>query len=289
MQLDILTMATSDYLPVADRLRTSAERFGYTVHVRNVDHVHRSISPKGEPGSMNYKARLILDFLETENRPVIWMDCDVTVVEEIALWGSFRSEGFDFGIYNWLADADNAAYMPVSVRQGGGKVARSNRFFRFSHEIAYTSRTQLICSGAVQFWANTPASVALLQSWGDLALRFPRCQDDQLLDCAHNAQGGGIKLMSLPKSYLRIGFWPMERPVIDHPQLPTGGGDWDDLAKLMQKPRFDSKELVPRPTSRKIVDGEVFDIVDGDIKRFGIDSIERIAAPYTFHIRPEQL
>jgi hypothetical protein len=135
--------------------------------------------------------------------------------------------GTEFAIYNWLADEHTDAYVAVELRGPDGQSVKPvDRFYRFSHSIDVYAPTQLICSGASQFYANTDRSRALLRTWAKVIDEHPGVADDQCLDWAFNfriSEAQRPKSLWFDKAYARYLFWIFSRPVIDHPQFPAPG------------------------------------------------------------------
>ena len=259
----IITAATRSHDEIAQRLRSSAALHKLDVEVCSIDRIHRSVSPKGCAQNLNFKAQFILQSIVERNCPVLWLDADVVVKCDLDLFNGMLSEGFELAIYNWLADDANAALKPIEYLDFMGNKRASDRYFMHSHEIRYKSSNQLLCSGAVQLWSNSPRSVALLKEWASLVVKHPTCQDDHLLDAAFNYSKKPPKLFSLPKQYCRYAFWPHVEPIIDHPDFPYSGRDWSDTNRELGKERFRLHEAVLRPPSRFVPDGMVWDRVSG--------------------------
>jgi hypothetical protein len=123
----------------------------------------------------------------------------------------------------------------------------SDRFYRFSHSIDSWSDTQLLCSGAVQWWNRTAPARQLLEQWQGVIERSPRSADDKSLDYAFNnfPAGAALRAAWLPKSYARIGWWIYERPVIDHPEIPAPASGFVQLDELNGKRRIYTQALRP--------------------------------------------
>src|SRR5262249_41169036 len=112
------------------------------------------------------------------------------------------------------------AYMPVRAVLNGIPV--TNRFYQFSHSIDMLDPTQLLVSGAAQYY--TPDARPILQGWLDTISRFPQVADDESLDYTYN--------FAIPKNLVRASWWTEDycrypwwihvRPIIDHPQFPEG-------------------------------------------------------------------
>jgi hypothetical protein len=148
-------------------------------------------------------------------------------------------EGIDFSVYNWLADRDNDAWRPAA-----GQPVGAPRYWRFFFHMNAVSQDQLVCSGGVQFWRDSPAAFDLLRDWEATLVAFPQAQDDHCLDYAFNRGAGAARTRWLPKDHVRIGFWIHVPPVIDHPDMPGQGGgglalERVDKTKLRLRPDTD--------------------------------------------------
>ena len=113
--------------------------------------------------------------------------------------------------------------------------------WKFYFRVDLTSQTQLMASGAVQFWRGTKAAFNLLADWEQSLRNHPRSEDDQCLDFAYNhGDRTGLKPEWLPKSYCRYAYWIYAQPIIDHPQFPQPlSGQFHQLGSE----RFDRAQL----------------------------------------------
>jgi hypothetical protein len=222
----VASLYTASYRPLAERLAASLTQFGLPYALYEVPTVHRSLSVLGTDDPTYTKANFVRHLLDTHRVPILYLDCDCVIRTEPKLIRSFIEAGTEFAIYNWLADEHTDAYAPVELRGPDGQALKpANRFFRFSHSIDAYSRTQLICSGATQLYANTPAARALLETWAAVIDEHPGVEDDQCLDWTFNfrlTEAHRPKSLWLDKAYARYLFWIFSRPVIDHPQFPAG-------------------------------------------------------------------
>jgi hypothetical protein len=223
----VASMFTPSHRDLATRLATSLEQLGLPFAIYEVPTVHRSISPRGtdEPGYT--KANFISYVLREFQTPVLYVDCDCVFRVEPRRIRALVADGCDFAIYNWLADEHTDAFVPFDVPMADDRAdAARPRLFRFSHSIDWFSPDQLICSGAVQFYANTTAARDLLAVWSAAVRDCSGVPDDQCLDYAFNFRRPttpGARWTWLDKAYARYLFWIYARPVIDHPQIPAPG------------------------------------------------------------------
>ena len=235
-------MFTKSVEAMASRLRASLEHWNLDYVLYEVPSIHRSISPKGSDDISFSKAHFIKHVLATEQKPVLYLDADTVVREFPAFISDLATTQTEFAIYNWLADPVTDAYAPVTL-SFGGKLT-TNRFYRYSHSIDLYDPNQLICSGAVQFYANTAAVHSLLSSWLKNLNQYPGVADDELLDLSFNRIPLGERPRStwLTKEYCRYAWWIYVRPVIDHPQFPAAATG-RSFRHLTGQERFDPSRV----------------------------------------------
>ena len=234
----VCAMFTSDYQTRAERLAASLDAVGLSYAIFEAPSVHRSISDKGGDDLTYAKPAFIAHALRLLGRPVVYVDCDFVFRAKPLLFDALTQEGVDFAIYNWLADSDNDAWRPVP-----GQPIGQPRYWRFFFRMNAVSQDQLVCSGGVQFWRDTPVAFDLLRDWEAALVAFPQAPDDHCLDYAFNrgASARAAQVRWLPKDHVRIGFWVHVQPVIDHADLPGQGGGGLALE------RVDKTKLSPRP------------------------------------------
>ena len=257
----VCAMFTQGYKEKATRLAASLQRFNLPHSLFEVPAVHRSISAKGG-GDLDYsKPRFIRWALGHFDRPILYLDADCEVCQRPDLIWMLRKEQTDLAIYNWLADLTTDAWVPADAQPSEAARGKA-RYWRFSHSIDFFSMTQLMCSGAVQYWGNSAAAAALLQAWEKALTSFAKAPDDECLDYALNIELAGIPALRhywLPKEYARYAFWIHAKPVINHPDIPIphDPGHFDRLGlKRFDAPRLVNAEKM-RPLARAcIVDAE---------------------------------
>lgn len=263
-------MFTPDYAGRAERLRKSCEALGIPHALFELDAVHSSISRRGRAHPALTKANFIATLLERYRRPILYLDIDCVVCERLPLVDEMVAGGVDFAIFNWAAEPDNEAFVPVDVALHG-KVIR-DRFFIYSHRVKRHAEDQLMASGCVQFYRPTPAAGALLRAWHEAVLRFPRGADDQCLSYAFNNRGPELQALHarwLPKAYARIFSWIDVKPVIDHPELPaddTGFAALPESGDLRWFYVERSEPVEPRYSETSVIDVRdrlLYEIVDG--------------------------
>jgi hypothetical protein len=265
----IAGLYTANYRPLAERLAASLMQFGLPYALYEVPTVHRSMSVRGTDDPTYTKANFVQHLLDTHGVPILYLDSDCVIRSEPKLIRSLVEAGTEFAIYNWLADEHTDAYAPVELRGPDGQAVKpANRFFRFSHSIDAYSPTQLICSGATQLYANTPAARALLNVWAAVIDEHPGVEDDQCLDWAFNFRMPDAprpKTQWLDKAYARYLFWIFSRPVIDHPQFPAGARPHTaPYRPLPASPRFRA-ELAETRVAAQLVPRDCF--IDTQLKR----------------------
>jgi hypothetical protein len=238
----VCAMFTSGFRHRAQRLAASLEKFGLAHSLFEVEEVHRSISVKGEGDLSVSKPRFIRFLLERFCRPVLYVDADMVLRRDPRRIVVLARKGYDFAIYNWLSDPMNDAWRPEP----------GTDFWKFYFRVDLTSKSQLMASGAVQFWNATASAFKLLSEWEEALRLYPLSEDDQCLDFAFNhGDRSNLKYCWLPKSYCRYAFWIYVEPVIDHPAFPAPAGaefhqlgsERFDRAKLL---RTDKKQPFPR-------------------------------------------
>jgi len=215
----VASMFTEDMKGHADRLKASLEKFGLSFVLYLVPTVHRSISTRGSDDIAFCKPNFIQQIQSNHHARVLFVDADMVFREPPLKVLQATQERIDFAIYNWLADVANDAYTPVNVSFNGAP--SNNRFYRFSHAIDMFDPTQLISSGAVEYY--TPDAWPLLQGWLSATDKFPGVVDDQLLDYTYNfmIEKNLIRASWWDKDYCRYPWWIHVQPVIDHPQFPA--------------------------------------------------------------------
>jgi hypothetical protein len=253
----VASMYTVSHRAFAERLAASLSQWKLPFALYSVPAVHRSISAQGTSDTRFTKASFIRHLLDTYKVPILYVDCDCVVRSETKLVQGLVESGTEFAIYNWLADESTDAYVPMEMRGNDGRVlAPATRFFRFSHSIDAYSPTQLICSGATQFYANTAPVRELLATWSAVIDAHPGVPDDQCLDFAFNMRmlvGRKPRYSWLPKNYARILFWIFSQPVIDHPQFPAAAsGSPAPVPPASLEPRFNAALAERRADSRGI-------------------------------------
>jgi hypothetical protein len=241
-------MTTPDYLDKGIRLVESCRAHSIPAVLYEVPSVHQSVSIGGSDDLSYTRASFIRFLLDRYGKSVLYIDADCVMVERPAHIFSLVEDGTDFGIYNWLADQHTEAYAPIDVRvqEGWSTVVSTGRYYRFTHSVDQFDPTQLVCSGATQFWNNSQKARELLNAWQGIIERNPRSQDSHCLDFAYNRLGTlfpGLKSAWFDKSYARYPWWPYAKPVIDHPDFPAVVTFPEDVEKRERMPRVDYRKI----------------------------------------------
>lgn len=236
-------MMTSSHTNLGERLAASCRAHSLPLALFHVPSVHRSISAKGADDPRFTKANFIRFLQVRYGCAILYLDVDCVITQQPRRIDELLAAQVDFAIFNWLAEEHTEAYIPQAIVQRDGHVQRTiqNRFYRFSHSIDLLSDTQLLCSGAVQWYANSDAARLLLTAWHAVIQRAPGSADDKCLDLAFNnypADAPPLKAAWLEKSYARYAWWIYERPVIDHPDFPSPGKGFAPLDELDGKCRI---------------------------------------------------
>ncbi len=241
-------MTTPSHRGFAERLFASCRAQGLPLALFEVPGVHRSISPNGNDDLRFTKANLVHFLLHRYDRPVLYLDADCVIAQPPVHFNGLLQAEADFAIFNWLAEEHTEAYFPVTAGIPGpdGAPLSGRRYYGFHHSIDAMSRTQLLCSGAVQWYANTVPARRLLQCWHGVIERAPRSADDKCLDFAFNnlaPQFPGLRVAWLDKSHARYAWWIYVRPVINHPELPHPGDGFAPLDEIDGRPRIHLPQL----------------------------------------------
>jgi len=222
----VAAMFTSTYSDKALRLAASCEKFSLSYELHEVSAVHSSISVRGIPDPSFTKANFIHNLLEKHRKPVLYIDSDCEFIAPPVLISELVQSNCDFAVYNWLGDDHTDMFMPITLSKNGLATV-SDRFYRYNGSIDWYSTSQLVCSGMVQFYRNSPAARAFLLRWQHTVIKFPGAADDHCLDFAFNNLNKYswlywfLKARWLPKTYARYAFWIYVEPVINHPDIPA--------------------------------------------------------------------
>jgi hypothetical protein len=240
-------MMTPSHARFGERLAASCHRHSLPLALFEVPTVHRSISPKGSDDLTYTKANFVHFLLTRYGRPVLYVDVDCVIAQPPIRIQEILAQQKDFAIFNWLAEMHTEAYVPADLSrwEAFARTARPGRFYRFSHSIDDSTDSQLLCSGAVQWYNTTSAAALLLENWQAAIERAPGTADDKCLDFAFNNFPRQTPLTPawLDKRYARYAWWIYAEPVIDHPEMPFSGEGFVPLVELDGKPRIHREAL----------------------------------------------
>jgi hypothetical protein len=223
----IAAMFTPSYSKKADRLVASCEKLGLPYVIHEVPTVHQSISSRGTDDLSYTKANFIRHQLTIHKKPILYVDSDCEFVSQPELIDQLVRSGCDFAIYNGFANERTDRYLPIELSLSPNEQPIKNRFYRFAGGEHWYSKTQLVCSGCVQFYGNSLAARALLSRWHRTVAAFSDRADDSCMDFVFNNLrrlswlSWLLKVHWLPKSYARYAIWIYAKPIIDHPDLPS--------------------------------------------------------------------
>lgn len=260
-------MFTETHIHFAKRLVESLNKFKMPHAVYLVPDIHASISPKGRLDSEFNKPNFIKNCIKAHNQNILYIDVDCVIQEYPALISDFEKEKVDFAILNWLKLEDNQCFTPVKSLDG---------YYMFSNSIDFLSDEQLICSGAVQYWAKTNESISLLHSWQEIVILNPNVQDDWSLDYTFNnkcsSDHAKLKTEWLEKKYCRYAWWIFDKPIINHPDIPFSGARSEEIVDKEGRQRVNVKYLFRKKMQRLLRENEIIDTnrkliidVNGDV------------------------
>jgi hypothetical protein len=214
----VCAMFTGNYGNKAKKLEASLVKFRMPHALFEISSIHSSISPHGSTNSPYNKPQFVKAMLEKYKLSILYLDIDCVIESKPSLINELVEQDYDLAIFNWLSKERNDSYQPFNF-QG----IEPNRFFGYTHGVNFYDESQLRCSGAVQFWANTRPALDLLNVWNRTIEENPHAPDDRSLDFAFNNkfEKGVIRSYWLPKSYARYAFWIFDKPIINHPDFPN--------------------------------------------------------------------
>jgi len=224
----VIGFFTEDRRHQALRLRESLLRLNLGHRLCLVPSVHSSITTRGDTQSWVNKPGFIGYWRGALGQAVLYVDCDMVFCDLPRLVFEIHQARYDLAVFNWLSGEDNTTYFPASPSDAAPS-GQSGMVAGFS--IGFRSATQLIASGAVQYWGAGNVATALLHLWLTTVLANPRCRDDHSLDFAHNNFKSSLALRRfwLPRAYCRYAWWPQVDPVINHPDIPAVNQAWAEL------------------------------------------------------------
>jgi hypothetical protein len=254
-----------------------------------VPEIHKSLSPSGTGDLTFTKANFIyFNLMRFPGKNVLCLDVDMFFMDHPDDIVKASESGYDFAVYNWLHDEHNEAYLPVNGKLEAGN--RSSDFYVFSHSVNFLSEEQLLGSGGVQFYRNSPGARHLLELWQTVISENPDYADDQCLDYAYNnfiSDSRNVKAFWLDKAYIRFPWWPHVKPVILHPAL-CSVKKRSQLAEKDGRKRF-YPERCEKNMSEFLFPGDcIIDTGKRILMKFVNDQlVERIPIRQDFWIYPE--
>ena len=265
----VVGMFTPSHGAMAARLVESLQGKGLSYLIFEVPAIHSSISPSGTNDLRYTKANFIHHVLKLLRCPVLYVDVDVVFRKYPRLIDELVANSNDFAVLNWLALDRNDSYVPLAEIDISIPEELNGKIYRYSHQISLKSEDQLICSGAVQFWANTEPAKTLLHEWQEAVRANPGAQDDHCLDFAYNnfKKNNKFELRAawLPKPYARYAWWIFDEPVIDHPQFPNRTVAWREISDQSGRQRVYVDRLVPKYLVAEIGSNSILDVRTGGI------------------------
>lgn len=275
-----IAMYTKKYEKLAERLANSLLRYNLDHCLFEVPTVHKSISPNGSENLNFCKPNFILHARKIFDKPILYLDCDTVIRQNPVLIESLSQVNADFAILNWLACEDNSAYVPLTTQ------ASSELYWGYSHSIDLFSTSQLICSGAVQYWGGESASDRLLNDWFAVISENPESQDDHCLDFSFNNLPNEVKIKYqwLPKAYSRYAWWIFDNPIIDHPQIPYSGNFFKEISANNGKSR-----CYPNALKENINDKKVLNTETGELYKIQGDILIKIGMSENFWISTDEI
>ena len=238
----IAAFCTQNLKAKADTLRRSLQQFGMPHTFQEVSTVHPTLSARGVGGPEITKPNFIHAMLDRHQLPVLYMDCDLVVVDEPVHVQEALRGGYDWGICNFLAAETFAVHNPLP-----GESTRYSLTVNCDG-VRFLTREQLHSNGAINFWSNKDGARKVLRRWHQElvfyanAISFQVTSDpakgvgvwtvaeDQVLDWLWNNRSKlyqgellDVKPYWLPLSYARMPIWSFVAPIVDHPDYISQG------------------------------------------------------------------
>lgn len=266
-------MFTSNYANKALKLEASLNKFRMNYVLFEIPSIHSSISHHGSASSPFNKPKFIMAMQDKYKIPILYLDVDCEIERNLTLITQIIRKGRDFGIFNWLSRERNDAYGPVNWPD-----YENNRFYTFTHGINLLDEAQLRCSGAVQFWGNTQPAKNLLNKWNQTVEENPNTADDISLDFAYNnnAERDLLRPFWLPKGYARYAFWIFDKPIINHPDMPDGGTQFQQIKLKEGEFLVDHSRILRKPEIFYIPPNMFLDRLKNEIVVFQFGTTVRV-------------
>jgi len=240
----VAAFCTPTHKEVADRLRRSLRAFGLPYTFQEVSTVHPTLSPKAAGGPETTKPNFIYAMLERHQLPVLYMDCDLIVLDEPVHVQEALRVGSDWGICNFLAAEVCAVVQPIGA-------LNSRELYRLTlggPDVRIRTSEQALSNAAISIWNNTEGARTVLRRWHqELVFYANACSfqstgdpargvgvwtvaDDQVLDWMWNNRARlyrgellNVKVYWLPMSYARLPLFPFVPPIVNHPDYISDG------------------------------------------------------------------
>ena len=279
----VVSFFTKSYKDKADKLINSLNKFNINYKIFEIPTIHYSKSNKGSDDINYCMPKLIMKALSRFRLPILFIDCDMEIVQKPELFYRLDEKKIDFAIYNWLEDSDNDGYLPLklNINTSEGKIEKTYFINKVNVKLLNHSEKekQLFSSGAVAYFSNSDLSNKLLKDWYKNIEKYPQLPDDQILDYTFNFtfdKKNKLKIEWLSKNYCRVYWWIFTKPIINHPDN-VSHREKDNFYKITGKKRFKIENTIKRETSKipsdliidinekkllKIKNGKIFIIKD---------------------------
>ena len=252
----VVSFFTKNYKDKADKLINSLNKFNINYKVFEIPTIHYSKSNKGSDDINYCMPKLIMKALSSFRLPILFIDCDMEIVQKPELFYRLDEKKIDFAIYNWLEDNDNDGYLPLklNINTSEGKIEKTYFINKVNVKLLNHSEKekQLFSSGAVAYFSNSDLSNKLLKDWYKNIEKYPQLPDDQILDYTFNFtfdKKNKLKIEWLSKNYCRVYWWIFTKPIINHPDN-VSHREKDNFYKITGKKRFKIENTIKRETSK---------------------------------------
>ena len=252
----VVSFFTKSYKDKADKLINSLNKFNINYKIFEIPTIHYSKSNKGSDDINYCMPKLIMKALSRFRLPILFIDCDMEIVQKPELFYRLDEKKIDFAIYNWLEDNDNDGYLPLklNINTSEGKIEKNYFINKVNVKLLNHSEKekQLFSSGAVAYFSNSDLSNKLLKDWYKNIEKYPQLPDDQILDYTFNFtfdKKNKLKIEWLSKNYCRVYWWIFTKPIINHPDN-VSHREKDNFYKITGKKRFKIENTIKRETSK---------------------------------------
>jgi hypothetical protein len=238
----VAAFCTPNLKAKADTLRRSLQQFGMPHTFQEVSTVHPTLSARGVGGPALTKPNFIHAMLERHQLPVLYMDCDLVVMDEPVHVQEALRGGYDWGICNFLAAEVFTMSSPL--------LGESNRYSLTVNcdGVRFLTREQLHSNAAINIWNNTEGARRVLRRWHQELVFYTNAisfqvtsdpangvgvwtvADDNVLDWLWNNRSKlyrgellDVKPYWLPLSYARLPIWSFVAPIVNHPEYCSEG------------------------------------------------------------------